>query len=146
RRLQVRLLSGILGTFSISSENAFPPRVFLGFLHLLRIAATSRVYPLRRILRPKCAAFCAACEGTLIVAVPHLQGMGGRGLGRIAQPLRDNVNGMILGEFGFKRSSQVVEQPAPRLDPGLADGPQELRPQVLLAVAVTIHDIDAPFW
>jgi len=62
-----------------------------------------------------CTGFRTALDGTVKVGVGHLQIMFGRNRRRVAQPSRCDVQGIILGQFGFARAPAVLEGLLPRL-------------------------------
>jgi hypothetical protein len=64
--------------------------------------------PLRRILRPWCAAFCAACRPVEVV-LGRLGVVFQAHLGVVAHPARDDVNGELFQQFGFPARPQVVK-------------------------------------
>ena len=59
---------------------------------------------------------------------------------RIADPVTDDLHGMLPGQFGFSRRAEIVEQFRPSLQPGLGDDPLQLRPQVLVRVSAAGDD------
>ncbi|HYT91308.1 MAG TPA: hypothetical protein VEL76_21530 [Gemmataceae bacterium] len=92
---------------------------------------------LQRAFLPNCTAFCSAVK----VGLGHLHVvLDGDALG-IADPLTDDVQRVVGGQFGFPGGAEVVEEPWPRLAPSPPDDPHELRAQVLVRRAVPGDDM-----
>ena len=71
------------------------PLVSKGLLRFLPGCARIARPLLRRILRRLCVGVCVALQGSVKVRVGHLEVMPGRNRGRIADPGRDHVQGML---------------------------------------------------
>ena len=111
----------------------------------MRLDATPGVRVLRRFLRRKCAAFCAAFRFAFYcppkVFVGQLQVVLSGHLGTVADPFANDVRRKRFFEFRLPARSQIVEDSRPWLQASPLDDPRELRPYVPPGVAVAGDDM-----
>ena len=96
----------------------------------------------------ECAGFCAAligwCTGRLgEVCVGHLQVVLGGDRCRVSDPRTDDVQRVVLGQFGLAAGSHVVEQSFPGRYARASKYSLELRSQVLVAASIAIDNVQA---